>query len=257
MSLPERIQVSFGETAIAVVARDLLGRTQDETMSFLDAAPRRPWSAALASVEKWISARFNRLSTVHVELADRHAHYLVLPWRTGLNAAAEWQAYGVHRFREVYGSLASDWIVQQADPVPGHDVLMVAVHREIVDRLRTASGSMLRSVEPACIAAFNQHRRRLGRKPCWFVKPGPERFCAVLLGQGRWRQVRNEYVATTNAANLESLLGRVELEVNTLAPLPAYVASAPLGGFEEAMREIKFLEKPVGIRAENFAAAGQ
>lgn len=154
------------------------------------------WKAPLAALQSaWteVSDKPGRPADVRVLLSNHFVRYAIVPWHDQLTRPAERQALAEHAFRAAFGERAAGWRVQLAPTGYGEPALACAVDRDLVTALATlceAGSHHLVALQPLLMAAFNQHRRQLGRDACLsIIEPG--RLCCAWLHEGRWRAVRN------------------------------------------------------------------
>lgn len=228
MWLPSHLYVTFAAEGLRLCEVSPWRRIRNEAalipVATADGAAQwQPWVQALAD---WLAQRPQRRFILHVVLSDYFVRYLVLPWRSGIAGANEWQAYGRHRFREVFGELVAGWQIRVAPAAPGDTALACAIDGSLLAGLKALSGPSLRlaAVQSRFVSGFNHWHHRLQGASCWFVTLEPGRACVALLEKKHWHTMRNESLAGTPLSALETLLHRLELSLDAQTEaIPVYL----------------------------------
>jgi hypothetical protein len=202
-----RIQPAMGK---AVRSTEVLACTPED--------PLRPWHAACDALAASMAENMQRHLRMQVILSDRLMRYLVLPWRPGITSRAEWRAYALHSFEQVYGEEARTWRLRIEVVPPGRPSLACAVEEGLLESLRDvarSSSSRLVSVRPRFVALFNQRRAVLRGSPLWFAVAEPHSLSVGLLVGGVWQALRNEPAPDGWSAALPGMVSRMQVMAGT------------------------------------------
>jgi hypothetical protein len=149
---------------------------------------------------------------LRVRIADAWLRYLVVHWPQGLRTGSERAAYLAHRFGEVHGVGAPEWVVQadrDAHDLPALGCAVPAVVIAAVQGFAARHGYALASIEADFVATFNGLRRQ-------FREVEGEQAALVVLHEGRltvglwrsgaWRGVRSQSVRDEGGSALRLML---------------------------------------------------
>jgi hypothetical protein len=150
-----------------------------------------PWQAAVDALPAALSS--DTRAEVTVILSNHFVRYTLLPWDPNVKSKSEWLAFARHRFAEIHGTLAEQWVVRVSESAPRAARVASAVDQPLIDtlvaRLQDA-GATLISIQPYLMAAFNRLRRAIGRDSCWLVVEEPGRLTLALILRGEWFAIR-------------------------------------------------------------------
>jgi hypothetical protein len=198
-----------------------------------DVAPADAALAFARQVEQQALPRGTRLAcVVPVPLV----RYVLVPWTTALRGRRTRQVLAEHCLRETYGDLVRDWTVRVDAAGFGSPALACAMSSALLadlDRVATAQGVVLASVQPALMSAFNALKAPLADGSTWIVVPGRDALTLLLVDDGR--PLRVAVVAGT-VDQLDVLLRREWFalgregrwsHVRVCAPAPAGAHATP------------------------------
>ena len=170
-----------------------------------------PWAKALESLESGL-ARLNREKLgAQVVLSNHFVRYALLPWNDQISDQREEQAFIRHCFARTYGEEAQRWVFRLSPCGYGKTRVACAIDQGLLDgldRITSAHGVRVVSLQPAFMAAFNQWRRQIRDSVAWFVVAEPGRLCLSLLQQGSWCNLRTMKTGTDWQQALRKLLER-------------------------------------------------
>ena len=113
----------------------------------------RPAAAAAGDI-RWLTSgtasrswdiHLTELSGMAAELDVRHVRfilssqfvrYAVLPWQASVFSGQDWQALGEHHLRKLFGGIAEAWEVRVALQGYGESVVICAIDRALLFRLK-------------------------------------------------------------------------------------------------------------------------
>jgi len=246
-----------GGAALAVHAPGWRGpRLRAERAIARMQATRFPgWREAVQALQDDLGREPLRARGLDVVLSDHWVRYVALPWREGLNGAAEWAAYAAHAFGTTYGDVAGRWRVRVAAGLPGDARLAAAIDDELPAALAALAGEAglpLGRIEPHFCRAFDRFRRVLPGAGAWFVTLEPGRLCAGRVAGGGCFEVVRARSGEHPADTLETVLRETALAAgDDAAAATVFVVAQdapPVSGRSVAMR-------PIGRPAGSPAAA--
>jgi hypothetical protein len=217
-------------------------RTAGEPRTLACAEPggAAPWRPALQALEAAMSDMPARKAAVTVFLSNHFLRYAIVPWRDELAAGEEEMAWARHCFTRLYGSAAAQWEIR-LNPLPQRAArLACALDAELIEELRAVcarSGSVLCSVQPQLMTAFNSSRRQLGQCSAWLAMPEPGHVCLALLDQGQWLRIRGLRIDGRWQDELPQLLEREALlSDGPTVPHEVYIWNVSAGEVELLQR---------------------
>lgn len=230
MWLPSQLHAAFAADGLRICTVDTMRRKARDysVISVASAAMRSgdaPWQPWVDALADWLGERSGRRFDLRVVLSDAFVRYQLLPWQAGISGNSEWRSYAGYRFREVYGDRAAGWSTQVATTPPGETALATAIDAPLLDALRALPGkpSKLVSVQPRFVAGYNQWRRKLRGRNCWFGSSELGRVCLGFIDKGRWMAIRNETCDELSVQGMAEILHRLELTLDESAKVaPLY-----------------------------------
>jgi hypothetical protein len=176
------------------------------------------WDGALAALKSCDT----RLRAT-VVLSNHFVRYAIVPWTTGLDTAAEEEAYVRHYFARVHGERAKSWVLRWTRN--GDTRLASAIDQGLLEALKLALPRLV-SMQPYLMAAINGCSDFIPKTGAWLALVEDERACIALHAGGRWRAVQNARGAWLDL--LERERHRAESDV----PQLALIAGADPGAAE-------------------------
>lgn len=163
------------------------------------AATEAGWAPALEMLAKTLRSDAQwQNAAVSVVVSNRFVRYQLVPWSDEISGPEERAAYVRQSFTQVYGEAVGEWDYVVSEAARGASWFACAMDRDLLTQLETAvaqTGSKLVSVTPHLMPAFNNARRTIKDKDCWFVQVEKDRlFLALILG-GRWLMVSSRQIA--------------------------------------------------------------
>ncbi|MFS2215000.1 hypothetical protein ACCD08_10855 [Telluria sp. Tellsp104] len=200
------------ECRLSRLTRQGLRRTQTCRMAPWSAgAGAAPWQAALDALAGLLEAGAH--AHARVVLADSLVRYAVLPWNDALVSNDEDRVFLGHRFRQMYGEVASGWDARCERDAPGRARLASAVDAGLVPALAALLGKHaidLRSAIPALADAVNRHRRHLDRPDAWLVCHDDGALGIARWHDWEWMAARSLKVDADWRDTLAAVLAREE-----------------------------------------------
>ncbi len=145
-----------------------------------------------------------------VVLSNRWAHFAHIAVHDGLNAR-ERDNYVRHKFKAIFGDVATTWMlrINSADVMGG--VIVSAVEAALVEGIRSALtpafGANV-SIQPHFSAAFNRIRAEIHDESAWLVVQESKQVVMGRLQEGRWESLASRHVRDTSADALFAALER-------------------------------------------------
>ncbi len=183
-----------------------------------------------AALERLQPAGQLRTRRLRVQLGDAWLRYLVVRWPQGVRSAAERAAFLAHRFAEVHGIGAPDWVLaadRDAHDLPALACAAPAAVVAAVQGFSARHGCALEGIAGDFITAYNALRRRFDdadgvQAALALLRDG--RLTVGMWSGGTWAGVRSQAVRDDGAAAL-----RLMLEAWTRDREPASGAAAHAG----------------------------
>ena len=151
-----------------------------------------PWQGAIAALK---ALEFKQPCNVTVVLSNHFVRYAIVPWSSGLNTAAEEDAYIRHHFSKIHGERTKSWTLRATESAVGAPRLASAVDSGLLAAIRESlqgkPAARLISVQPRLMSKFNEWRKSIPDAGAWLVLAEPDRACVALHAEGRWRSVQN------------------------------------------------------------------
>lgn len=239
----DEVRISLSPTRVAMVqlARGLRAEVVSSISIPCDeqAQGELPWNRALEGMEKMLGTLDGSRPDATVVLSNHFVRYVLAPWSEQISDKDEEQAFIRHCFTKTYGAEAQHWAFRLSPGEFGETQVASAIDQALMDgieRIATARGLRVVSLQPYFMTAFNQWRQRLQGAAVWFVVAERGRLCVSLLEQGKWRSLRALKVGGDWQQALENLLEREYLvsesdaergTVYLFAPDEAFTASLP------------------------------
>jgi hypothetical protein len=176
---------------------------------------------------------------LRVRLADPWLRYLVVHWPAGLRTASERAAFLAHRFAEVHGVGAPEWVVQadrDAHDLPALGCAAPAAVIAAVQGFAARHGYALAGIEADFIATYNRLRSRFrdaDGEPAALAVLRDGRLTVGLWRSGAWRGVRSQAVRDDGASALRLMLDAWGRDTD-LVHASAAGAQSALAGAEQS-----------------------
>ena len=182
---------------------------------------------------------------LRVRLADAWLRYLVVSWPQGLRTAGERTAFLAHRFGEVHGVGAPEWVVQadrDAHDLPALGCAAPAAVIAAVQGFAARHGYALAGIEGDFVATYNRLRARFREadgEPAALAVVHDGRLTVGLWRSGAWRGVRSQPVRDDGASALRLMLeswGR-EADLVHASTQPALAGAVKSGQMPSALSQ--------------------
>lgn len=170
-----------------------------------------------------------------VILSNHFVRYLLLPYDAQLKDEADVAAYARHRFEEIYGDVARRWMVRLTKTGSAAPVVASAIDGELVSATQEifrAAHINLCSLQPYLMAAYNQFRKKLDKRECWFVTHEAGRLNLCLFRKNAWSAVASRRVGQEWLRELPAMLDRehcLASEAMPCADVLTYATEYPAG----------------------------
>ena len=187
-------------------------------------------AAALDALQPPVPGRGRPL---RVRLADAWLRYLVVNWPSGLRTAGERAAFLAHRFGEVHGVGAPEWVVQADRDVHDLPALGCAAPAAVIAAVQgfaARHGYTLAGIEADFVATYNRLRARFREadgEPAALAVVHDGRLTVGLWRSGAWRGVRSQSVRDDGASALRLMLEAWGREADLVHPSAAHVGAQP------------------------------
>jgi hypothetical protein len=165
-----------------------------------------------------------------------------VPWSDQISDQDEEQAFIRLCFTKTYGADAQHWALRMSPNGYGESQVACAIDQDLLEgleRIVTAHGAKLVSLQPYLMTMFNQWRQELPDSAAWFVVAEPGRLCVSQLRKGRWQTLRTVkagsdwYQALQKLLEREYLISESGMERGAVyLCVPASVAATDLPGWE-------------------------
>jgi hypothetical protein len=219
---PDRLRIALSPTAVTVRRERGWWRKNihEETVACDAAFGTEPWHGALNAVKTMKAG-----GRATVVLSNHFVRYALVPWSTGLDNAAEEEAYVRHHFAAIHGERAKSWALRWDSGGAGAR-LASAIDRALLEELKQVLPRLV-SVQPYLMRAINQWRQAIPKSGAWLALVEADRACIALHAGGRWRSVQNARGAWLDLLDRER--HRVEGAVPRLALVAGVKAPAAPG----------------------------
>lgn len=152
-----------------------------------------PWRNALTALGTMLGDLDARRRRATVILSNHFVRYALIADTTQVGSAEEEYALLQHQFARIYGGASSEWnLTLSRTGRPDRARVACAVDRGLTDALRTLfqpTRTVLRSIQPYLMAAFNQHRAHL-RQSVRLALVEAGILCLASIQDGRWHAIR-------------------------------------------------------------------
>lgn len=171
---------------------------------------------------------------LRVQLADAWLRYLVVNWPPGLRTAGERAAFLAHRFGEVHGVGAPEWVVQadrDAHDLPALGCAAPAAVIAAAQGFAARHGYALAGIEADFIATYNRLRARFREadgEPAALAVVRDGRLTVGLWRSGAWRGVRSQSVRDDGAGALRLMLEAWGRDAELVHPSAVNVGAQPV-----------------------------
>gem|GEM_PF-2417766 len=188
MSLLSRNQclVTASLRSFAIAGRTVGIKTTLHQQSHLllnDNTHTQPWQNFCDGLnDKLAEMSLQKNSELRIVLSSSLVRYLLLPAQKIVMNKLEKNQYVRAAYREIYGSLVEDWIIQCDDTAPNQSTLAAATDQKLIDTLLQISvkhGLKLTSVQPHFVASLNRLRTQLNSADSYLAVVEEE---AIVIG---------------------------------------------------------------------------
>jgi hypothetical protein len=194
---PVRVSLAPGEVSLALRDFGFRGFGERERKLRPQLVLRAPaWKAAVDALAQALDPPPPRAARARVVLSNHFVRYAVVPWREGLAAPAEREAFMREVFQETYGSASAGWTLREDHAVAGAASLACGVDAQLIDALRETfrkARMRIAAIQPLYMSAFNRHRRAVGDRGCFLVYEHG-RLCSGSFRDNQWRAVHGTRV---------------------------------------------------------------
>lgn len=170
-----------------------------------------PWTKVVESLDAGLAAMEGEKIDAVVTLSNHFVRYALVPWNEQINDPGEEQAFVRLCFSQTYGAEAKQWALRVSPGGYGETQVASAIDQgllEGIQRVASAHGVRLISLQPYFMTMFNQWREELQDSIAWFVVVEPGRLCISQLQQGCWHTLRTTKIGEDWQAALQKLLER-------------------------------------------------
>jgi hypothetical protein len=208
-----RIALSPGKVAMERLARGLHPKVvaRHEVACAVPGQDEAPWAKVLEGLESGLQKIGGVKSDAHIVLSNHFVRYALVPWSDQISDQDEEQAFIRLCFTKTYGADAQLWALRMSPNGYGESQVACAIDQGLLDgleRVVTAHGAKLVSLQPFLMAMFNQCRQELPDSAAWFVVAESGRLCVSQLQKGRWRTLRTMKAGDDWCQALQKLLER-------------------------------------------------
>ena len=208
-----RIKMSPEEVAMVRFGRGL--HPEVVTRNFVACAVSShddaPWTKVLDGLDAALNTIDGEKIDAVVTLSNHFVRFALVPWNEQINDPGEEQAFVRLCFTQTYGVDARHWALRVSPAGYGETQVASAIDQgllEGIERVASAHGVRLVSLQPYFMWMFNQWRDELRDSTVWFVVVEPGRLCISQLQQGCWHTLRTIKVGDDWPAALQKLLER-------------------------------------------------
>ncbi len=195
--LPDQVRIILHPTQVILlrIARGRARRIIDKCI--VPCRPRNngnpPWHYALLALEEALPAFCTRKCEVTVVLSNHFVRYSLVRNSEQVSTIDEEQALVRHHFARIYGAAASQWNLSiSRTEHPGKPRIACAVDQELIAALRAlfpSKKSVLRSIQPYLMAAFNQYRDQF-QSSSWLALVEDGILCLARLEDSNWQSIK-------------------------------------------------------------------
>jgi hypothetical protein len=133
-----------------------------------------------------------RNAAITVILSGGLVRYLCLPKHQDIGKAEELAVLARHRFIQIYGEAAKDWLISLSPGRAGENVAC-AVEAALIAGLKevaAANGRLLGSIQPGLMTLFNAHRRIFTKDQSgWLVLCDQGFMTCARIENGQWQDI--------------------------------------------------------------------
>lgn len=239
-----RITLSPGKVAMERLARGLHPRVvaRHAVACAVPGQDEAPWAKVLQGLESGLREMGGTKSDAQIVLSNHFVRYALVPWSDQISDQDEEQAFIRLCFTKTYGADAQHWALRMSPNGYGESQVACAIDQDLLEgleRIVTAHGAKLVSLQPYLMTMFNQWRQELPDSAAWFVVAEPGRLCVSQLRKGRWQTLRTVkagsdwYQALQKLLEREYLISESGMERGAVyLCVPASVAATDLPGWE-------------------------
>jgi hypothetical protein len=180
-----------------------------------DASPDLGWSQPLNALQDTLrSTKQLMQAELEVILASDFVRYLALPAYEGIIRQSHKVDFARAAYREVYGSVAEEWLIQCDDAAPGLTTIAAAIDTTLLDALNKIANEYkmrLASVQPYLMPVFNRLKPQLSTGPLYFAIIESNRILFANIQNGRWQQLRSFLLETDWQSQIKIITQRANL----------------------------------------------
>jgi hypothetical protein len=170
-----------------------------------------PWAKVLEGLESGMRKMGGAKSDAQIVLSNHFVRYALVPWSDQISDQDEEQAFIRLCFSKTFGADAQHWALRMSPNGYGEMQVACAIDQDLLEgleRVVTAHGAKLVSLQPYLMTMFNQWRQELPDSAAWFVVAEPGRLCVSQLQKGRWQTLRTAKANGDWCQVLQKLLER-------------------------------------------------
>jgi hypothetical protein len=246
----DRVVIGLAPESLALVLLERGRRTRVSGSRVVRYAPAfgvESWQSAVEALRDVAAELKDVKADVTVVLSNHFVRYAMVPSGEGLDAGDEELAYARYCFGKIHGARSKSWDVRMTGGPAGAERLASAIDGSLLEAIQACFPARqklkLASVQPYLMSAFNHWRSAVQAESTWFLLVEPQRFCLVLLQNGRWAAVRNSKAEADAPAQWAELLEREQHMVECAPPAHAYVHAPHAGDTRGAAPEGWTLER--------------
>lgn len=213
--LRDQLRIKMSPEMVAMVR---LGRgfhpevvTRNSVACAAPSQDEAPWTKVLDGLDAALGTMDGEKIDAAVTLSNHFVRYVLVPWNEQINDPAEEQAFIRLCFTQTYGTDAKQWELRVSSGAYGETQVASAIDQDLmkgIERVASAHGVRLVSLQPYFMSMFNQWRDELQGSTIWFVVAEPGRLCISQLQQGCWHTLRTIKVGEDWPDALQKLLER-------------------------------------------------
>lgn len=188
----------------------------DKQYTKLNALPDFGWNQALNALQDTLSSTKELKQTdLQVILASDFVRYLALPAHEGIVRQSHKVDFARAAYREVYGNVAEEWLIQCDDAAPNLTTIAAAIDAKLLDALNKIANEYkmrLTSVQPYLMPVFNRLKPQLrSTEPLYFAVIEANRILFASMQNGHWQQVRSFLLETDWQSQIKKITQRANL----------------------------------------------
>jgi hypothetical protein len=212
---PNQVYISLAVDQLALVYRTGITKQVLAQRQVSIETQTLDWHAILQQLEIVLTSLLIPANTqLHIVLASDLVRYITLPAQDTQMSHVEQLAYAKAAYREVYGTVTSEWRIQCNDAAPNQTIVAAAIDDQLFDAIQLVADKFqlkLKEVQPYLMHAFNQLSRQIGKATALLAIIESNRLLLININQGFCQQVRNQKLMPDWQEMLGQLLSRESL----------------------------------------------